>query len=77
VDNSIRASSTTLVNAGISKDLGRFEIGLDILNLLEAEDFDMVYFYESQLQGESAPVEDIHFHPVHPRTFVLNLKANF
>jgi hypothetical protein len=76
-DNSVRAPSTTLVNAGISKDLGRFEIGLDILNLLEAEDFDMVYFYESQLQGEAAPVEDIHFHPVHPRTFVLNLKAKF
>jgi opacity protein-like surface antigen len=76
-DNSVRASSTTLVNAGISKDLGRFEIGFDILNLLEAEDFDMVYLYESQLLGEAAPVEDIHFHPVHPRTIVLNLKAKF
>jgi outer membrane cobalamin receptor len=76
-DNSVRAPSTTLVNAGISKDFGQFEIGLDILNLLDAKDFDMVYFYESQLQGEAAPVEDIHFHPVHPQTFVLNLKAEF
>ena len=76
-DNSVRAPSTTLVNAGISKDFGQFEIGLDILNLLDAQDFDMVYFYESQLQGEAAPVEDIHFHPVHPQTVVLNLKAKF
>ncbi len=76
-DNSVRAPSTTLVNAGLSKDFGTFEIGLDILNLLDAEDFDMVYFYESQLASESAPVEDIHFHPVHPRTFVLNLKAKY
>jgi outer membrane receptor protein involved in Fe transport len=76
-DNSVRAPSTTLVNAGISKDFGTFEIGLDILNLLDAEDYDMVYFYESQLAGEAAPVEDIHFHPVHPRTAVLNLKAKF
>lgn len=76
-DNSVRAPSTTLVNAGISKTFGQFEIGLDILNLLDAQDFDMVYFYESQLQGEAAPVEDIHFHPVHPQTFVLNLKAKF
>ena len=76
-DNSVRAPSTTLVNAGISKDFGSFEIGLDVLNLLDADDFDMVYFYESQLQGEPAPVEDIHFHPVHPQTFVLNLKAKY
>ncbi|MDP3736504.1 MAG: TonB-dependent receptor [Hyphomonadaceae bacterium] len=76
-DNSIRAPSTTLVNAGISKDFGRFEIGLDALNLLDSDDYDMVYFYESQLQGEANPVEDIHFHPTHPRTFVLNLKAKF
>jgi outer membrane cobalamin receptor len=76
-DNSVRAPSTTLVNAGISKDLGQFEVGLDILNLLDAKDDDMVYFYESQLAGEAAPVEDIHFHPVHPQTFVVNLKAKY
>ncbi|HOZ27029.1 MAG TPA: TonB-dependent receptor [Hyphomonadaceae bacterium] len=76
-DNSIRAPSTTLVNAGISKDLGNFKIGLDILNLLESDGYDMVYFYESQLASEASPVEDIHFHPTHPRTFVLNLKAKY
>jgi hypothetical protein len=76
-DNSVRSPSTTLVNAGISKDFGNFEIGLDILNLLDAKDYDMVYFYESQLAGEAAPVEDIHFHPVHPQTFVLSLKAKY
>ncbi|HEY7800832.1 MAG TPA: TonB-dependent receptor, partial [Hyphomonadaceae bacterium] len=76
-DNSVRAPSTTLVNAGISKDFGNFEIGLDVLNLLDSEDYDMVYFYESQLLTEAAPVEDIHFHPVHPQTVVLNLKAKY
>lgn len=74
-DNSVRAPSTTLVNAGISKDFGHFEIGFEALNLLDGDGYDMVYFYESQLQGEPAPVEDIHFHPVHPQTFVLTLKA--
>jgi len=76
-DNSVRAPSTTLVNAGISKDLGNFKIGLEILNLLDAEDYDMVYYYESQLAAEAAPVEDIHFHPVHPQTFVLTLRAKY
>jgi hypothetical protein len=76
-DNSVRAPSTTLVNAGISKTLGQFEVGLDILNLFDAEDNDMVYFYESQLPGEAAPMEDVHFHPVHPQTLVVNLKAKY
>jgi outer membrane receptor protein involved in Fe transport len=76
-DNSVRAPSTTLVNAGISKEIGRFKVGLDVLNLLDAEDYDMVYYYESQLQGEPAPVEDIHFHPTHPRTFRVTARMNF
>jgi hypothetical protein len=36
--------------------------------LLDAKDNDITYFYESQLKSESAPVADIHFHPVEPRT---------
>lgn len=76
-DNSVRAPTTTLVNLGVSKDFGRFELGIDILNLLDAEDNDITYFYESQLQGEAAPVEDIHFHPVHPRSVKFVLKAKF
>lgn len=76
-DNSVRAPSTTLVNAGISKDFGSFEVGLDVLNVFDAKDYDMVYFYESQLPGEAAPVEDTHFHPVHPQTVVLSLKAKY
>ena len=47
------------------------------MNLLDAKDYDMVYFYESQLANEAAPVEDIHFHPVHPQTAVLTLKAKY
>jgi len=42
---------------------------LTVFNLFDAEDNDITYFYESQLPGEAAPVEDIHFHPVEPRTF--------
>jgi hypothetical protein len=76
-DNSVRSRSTTLLNAGVSKDFGTLEISLDILNLFDADDFDMMYFYESQLPGEPAPVEDIHFHPVHPQTAVLSVKAKY
>ena len=30
-----------------------------------------------QLPGEAAPLEDIHFHPVEPRTVRLTVTANF
>ena len=47
-------------------------LSLDVFNLFnnkKASDID--YFYESQLQGEAAPVADRHSHPVEPRSFRL------
>jgi hypothetical protein len=48
-----------------------------VFNLFDREDSDIEYFYESQLQTEGAPVQDIHFHPVEPRTFRLTLTGYF
>ncbi len=68
-DNSISKDSSTLVNLGVSYEFGNFEIGLDVLNLFDAKDDDIAYFFESQLPGEASAVEDIHFHPVESRAF--------
>jgi hypothetical protein len=39
-----------------------------VLNLLDAAEYDIQYYYPSRLQGEPAGgVEDVHFHPVEPR----------
>ncbi len=76
-DNSVRSESTTLVNAGIGYTLGRFDLRLDVFNLLDAEHNDITYFFESQLPGEAAPVEDIHFHPVEPRTVRGSVAVRF
>lgn len=73
-DNAVRSDTTTLVNLGVSKDFGRFSLGVDILNLLDSDDNDITYFYESQLRGENTPIEDIHFHRVHPRAIKLTLR---
>jgi hypothetical protein len=43
--------------------------------VLDSRDNDITYFYESQLPGESAPVEDRHFHPVEPRTLRLTIET--
>jgi outer membrane receptor protein involved in Fe transport len=76
-DNSVRSHAHTDVNLGVSYDLGRFNLGVDVLNLLDEEGEDISYFYESQLLGEPEPVADLHFHPEVPRTFKLILKADF
>jgi hypothetical protein len=55
----------------------KWRVHLDVFNLFDRKDDDITYFYESQLQGEPAPVEDIHFHPVEPRTFRVSLTGYF
>ena len=63
-DEVIEKSDSTLLHFGISYEQDRWEIGLDVLNLLDEEDDDIAYWFESQLPGEAAAVEDIHFHPL-------------
>ncbi|MEJ0086516.1 MAG: TonB-dependent receptor [Pseudomonadota bacterium] len=77
-DNSVRSDPTTLVNLEIGRRFGkRFSVSLAAYNLFDSNDNDITYFYESQLPGESAPVEDRHFHPVEPRTLRLTLETRF
>jgi hypothetical protein len=39
------------------------------LNFLDSEDDDITYFYASRLAGETTEgVEDLHLHPMEPRT---------
>lgn len=76
-DDSVRSDPTTLVNLGASYDIGPITLGLEVFNLFDSEDADITYFFESQLPGETAPVEDIHFHPVEPRQLRASLRARF
>jgi outer membrane receptor protein involved in Fe transport len=50
----------------------------DVFNLLNARDSDIDYFYASRLPGEpSTGIDDIHFHPMLPRTARVNLIVGF
>jgi hypothetical protein len=44
---------------------------------LDRKDRDIEYFYSSQLRNESAPVDDIHFHPAEPRMFRARVTYKF
>jgi outer membrane receptor protein involved in Fe transport len=77
-DGSVRSDPTTVVNLELGYRLNnRFAVSLAAYNLLDSDDNDITYFYESQLPGEGAPVEDRHFHPVEPRTLRLTIETRF
>jgi outer membrane receptor protein involved in Fe transport len=69
-DNSVRSDASSLFNAELGYRLGRhWRLKVDFLNLFDAEDSDIDYFYTSRLPGEpEAGIDDIHFHPVEPFT---------
>ena len=74
-DNSIRSRATTLVNLGAYRQLGRWQVAVDVLNLLGSRDPDISYFYTSRLAGEpAAGVDDVHIHPVEPRQVRVTVK---
>jgi len=77
-DDSVRSDPTLLVNAEAGYRFNdRWSGIVTVFNVFDSEDNDITYFYESQLPGEAAPIEDIHFHPVEPRTFRATLTFSF
>ena len=77
-DNSVRSSSTQITNLRVGYKIdSKWRAHMDVFNLFDRKDSDIAYFYASQLKGEAAPVDDIHFHPVEPRTVRFTLIAYF
>ena len=77
-DNSVRSRATSPVSARIGY---QFQNGLSIrvdgFNLLNEKGHQIDYFYASRLPGEAGDVDDIHFHPMEPRSFRLVVKQQF
>jgi len=77
-DNSVRSHASTTLNGRIgyrvAKDL---RLELEGFNLANKRVSSIDYYYASQLRGELAPREDIHFHPLESRSFRLTLIKNF
>ncbi|WP_298199183.1 TonB-dependent receptor [Novosphingobium sp.] len=77
-DNSKRSEATTLVNLGGYWEIARARIGLEVLNLFDASDPDISYWYASRLPGEPVDgIEDRHIHPVEPRQARLSVRFSF
>jgi outer membrane receptor protein involved in Fe transport len=78
-DNSQRSKATTLAYLRLGyKVTPSVKIALDVYNLFDRRASDIDYYYASRLKGEpAAGVNDVHFHPVEPRSLRLTLTANF
>ena len=77
-DGSVRSEDSLLVNASAGYRLGPMEFRLEAFNLLDSKDADISYFYASRLPDEPADgVEDIHYHPLEPRSVRLTVRYLF
>jgi hypothetical protein len=78
-DNSVRSASTSLAYARAGYKLGTHtQLNLDIFNLFNKQASDIDYYYQSRLNGEGPEGRnDVHFHPVEPRSFRLALIHRF
>jgi hypothetical protein len=74
-DNSVRSSPTSLVNVQCGFQVAKnLRVTSDVFNLFNVRDSDIDYYFASRLPGEPLQgVEDIHFHPVVPRTLRVGL----
>jgi hypothetical protein len=77
-DNSVRSHASATLNGRIGYRLRRdLRLELEGFNLGNRRVSSIEYYYASQLRGESAPREDIHFHPIESRSFRLTLVKNW
>mgnify|MGYP002700073069 CR=1 FL=1 len=77
-DNSQRADAVTMLNAQLGYDFTTALTGsLEVINLTDEVGNDITYLYESQMPGEAAPVEDVHFHPIEPRMLRASIAYTF
>ncbi len=77
-NSSARSQGTLTLNGRIGYRFNRkLKVELEGFNLTNRQDSAVDYLYASQLRGEAAPVNDVHFHPIESRSFRVTLTANF
>ena len=78
-DDSVRSSSSTIVNAQANWKLAAcVKLTVEAFNLLDAQVEDIAYFYRSRLQREpAAGVDDVHFHPAEKRSLRVAIALIF
>ena len=78
-DASVKSDPSTVVNLRLGRQWSNWSAKADILNLLDSNDHDIDYFYESRLPNEQSmqPVGDIHYHIFEPRTIRVSAAYSY
>jgi outer membrane receptor protein involved in Fe transport len=77
-NNPVKPYSTTIVNLSTGYELARrFKIQLDVLNLLNAKNFDIAYYYGYQTSPSARARDGLVFHPIESRMYRVNLTYQF
>jgi len=77
-DGVVRSESSTVLSMLLGYRRNSMDFRVEVLNLLDVEDQDIAYFYTSRLAGEPAGgVDDVHLHPMEPRTVRASITWNF
>jgi len=77
-DDTVRSRPSLQLNGEVGYRFGSALSGtVSVFNLLDRRDDDIEYYYPSQLRGEPAPVSDLHFHPMEPRSVRASLSYRF
>jgi hypothetical protein len=75
-DGSVSRDDSLLVNTGVGYRLQNLEFRVDVFNLLDSAADDIAYYYAARLPGEGiGGVENVHFHPLEPRTVRASVTA--
>jgi outer membrane receptor protein involved in Fe transport len=73
-DDSVRSQASTTLNGRIGYKVNKgLQLELEAFNLANRRASAIDYYYASQLAAEAAPRNDIHFHPIEPRSLRLTL----
>ena len=77
-DNSEIGASSLTFDARVGWKWKNLQVALDVLNLFDAENNDIAYFYTSRLPGDPpAGVDDYHIHPAEPREIRVTATVRF
>lgn len=76
-DGSVKSRDSLVFNLRAGFRRGNADYYVDVLNLFDTDANDIEYLYESRLPWEAAGVEDIHFHPIEPRTLRAGVKIKW
>jgi len=73
----VKTRESLQVNARLGYRKNNWEVAVDCLNLLNRSDYDVAYYYASQLKSDAAPGDGVHVHPIEPRMFRLSVTYRF